>query len=683
MKTYLTDWKTNQQELNADMIRVEALEPVWDLSQGWHPDIESDNSLYDPMIRRPLQLKKVDGMPRLVAMAPEGVVTGHVMMKDSNTISLIQPDQNAPILPLFARDLAGRIIYIGTTRHKQKTKEHKSHLMPFGSMHFDESKVGFNLLERTFFCPFRMVEMSTKLQGSVSGSEGLAAAVTYFAPNLYPYKLRLDTFYQDGWRIPQTERLFVTPVNEKVTADRASSELLKLWKGKPEDQTYEEFVEANEQFMEDIFQRGCTLIPTIEAYNGVNKVDDDFNHVGFWSGRAVVGLHEIVSQEESDAPQGTILKVLEPGFITAKDISPARVVVSDGMKFKSSETERFATARPKRSYPDLRLPHQRTTSKWGAIWVPTHPADFEEPVMWDWEDESSGRFVQTRGPIWDPLHYYYACTPKILDSFKRLRLRRNINLVKVPDDMLTKFHPVVEFRGFDSFNVGKKKLEIQSASLIPTSIFHQSDESCVCDVGYHPLPISFEFELDNWWFPDMAPKNRVTDIIPLNVESRLVGVIRPNIPADRFLAAVEGDIMAPWVTDPLAMSSLRADDLENYPYLNRYLKPNVTEEDMTSLVLPYLAEHDEDDYPINQLPTNLVRLMEENWPGLYQIFLGFSRRAMQVDSFRHEMFQKNFMGYIHALWEMTPIDEMFSQADEVRDPKKNLPTSAVSGSAEF
>ncbi len=683
MKKYLIDWN-NKYGLDArDILRIEALEPVWDLGQGWHPDVDVDSSFYDPIIRRPLQLKKVGEMPQLVRISPQGAVTGHVMLKDSGHAALIQPDESAPIAPIFTRDLAGRIIYTGIVRHKNNAKSNP-HLMPMGSVLFDESNAGFDLLERVFFCSFRPLEMTASSPKFVLGSDGLRGTVQYSASNLYPYKLRLDTFYQDGWRIPQTERLYVSPTNEKVTAEKASADLMDLWKRKPEDKTYEQFVEENEATFEDFFKRGCTLIPTVEAYNGLNKVDDDFTHTGFWPGRAVVGLHEVVSQQESDAPQGTILKVLEPGYVTQSTISPARVIVSDGLQYQSQESERYSTPRPKKLYPDLRLPHQRLAAKWGASWLPQHPADFEEPALWGWDGESNGRFVQLRGPVWDPLHYYYSCTPKVIESHRKNRLRRNVNLVRIPDEMLTKFHPVVEMQGFDSFDLPKKSKEIKAGSLLPTSIYHHADPSCITKVGYHPMPIAFEYELDNWWFPDLAPKVRVSSVIPLNVETKLAPVILPNVSPDRFLASVAGSpAEAPWITDPLKYMSPRSSDIENYPELNRYLNPDVSEDDMISLAIAFLAEPEEDEYPINHLPTNLVRAMEENWPGLYQVFLGFSKQANRIATFRENFYKDDIAGYVGSLWYMTPIEKLFDQADEERDPKKNLPTSAVSGSAEF
>lgn len=690
MKTYLTDWpkqpsQQNSQKSNAETLRIAALEPEWDLAQGWHPDIEVDNSFYDSQLRRPLAVKQVPHMPRLVETTPEGAVTGHVMLKDSGYPAIAQPDKNAPILPLFIRDLAGRIVYIGTTRHKQTTKEGAAAAcMPFGSVLVTEEMEGYNLLERVFFSCFRFVEMSDKYVGRVAGGSSLMASLTYFAPNLYPYKLRLDTFYQDGWRLPQTERLFVYPTADPAQAERASAAFVTLWQEKPENQTYEAFVEAHETEITDFFKRGCTLIPTIEAYNGINKVDDDFNHKGFWPGRAVVGLHDIVAHEPSDAPQGTILKVLEPGFVTEKTLHPARVIVSDGADYRDKEGARYTKPRPTRLFPNLRLPHQRLSAKWGAAWLPQHPADFEEPALWGWEEASSGRFVQLRGPVWDPLHYYYACTPKVIESFKKNRLRQNVNLVKIPKEMLERFYPVVEFVGFDSFNIPKKKQEAYTASLLPTTIFHHKDASCLCGIGYHPMPIPFDYELDNWWFPDLAPKRRVSDVIPLNVEKKLVEVIHPNIPPDRFSATLIGDNdNAPWATDPLLLASLRENILENYPYLKRYLEPDVSDEEVLSLALPFLNEREDLPAPLNSLPTPIVRAMEANWPGLYQAFLGVSRKAQQIEAFRHTLYTEDFSGYMAAFWNMTPLEELFDRAEETKDPKKNLPNAAVTGAAEY
>ena len=685
MKTYRSEWTDKAIEDDADQLRIEALEPIWDLSQGWHPDIDGDPSFYDAALRRPLQAKKVPNIPSLISLCPEGAVTGHVRVKDGGTISLTQPDRAAPILPLFVRDLAGRVIYIGTTKHRQNSAlVSNPHLMPQGSAVFEEGSRGYDLLERVFACPFRFLEMSDKPRGSVSGQEDMAAVVSYFAPNLYPYKLRMDTFYQDGWRLPQTERLFVQPVNERITAERASAALKKLWREKPDDMDYETFLEKNEESILSSFANGCTLIPTLEAFNGINKVDDNFEQTGFWPGRAVTGLHEIVAQEESDAPHGTILKVLELGYVTAQEVQPARVIVSDGRNYQAGETDRYTKSRPRKMYPDLRLPHQRLSAKWGACWIPRHPADFEDPIIWDWEEASSGRFVQTKGPVWDPLHYYYGCVPKVIEAFQKNRVRKNINLVKVPDEMLRRFYPVIDCVGFDSFDLPKKRHLQHMASLLPTSIYHENDTDALCPVGYHPLPISYEYELDNWWFPDLAPKYRISDEVPLNVESHLVKVVRPDISSDKFIASVKRDGQeAPWMTDPLIMSTPRQEPLENYPYLMRYLQPNnVQHDDVVSMVLPYL-EATPEGLPLHAFTNDKIRSIESNWPGLYQVYLSYAQKAAQIVALRHKIFQEQFGEYLYGLWEMVPIDDYFESTEKTTDPKKNLPTAAVSGSAEF
>lgn len=684
MKTYRSEWTNRIRSNDGDSLRIEALEPIWDLSQGWHPDIDGDPSFYDPNLRRPFQVKGVENIPSIISICPEGAVTGHVMVKDGGTISLAQPDKSAPVLPLFVRDLAGRVIYIGITKHRQSSAVASSKLMPPGSALFEESAKGYDLLERVFNCSFRALEISEKAEGEVSGQEDVTAVLSYFAANLHPYKLRLDSFYQDGWRLPQTERLFVTPVNERVVAERAAQSLVKLWTEKTEDTDYETFLENNEEAILSAFKNGCTLIPTLEGFNGINKVNDDFEQTGFWPGRAVAGLHEIVAQEESDAPHGTILKVLELGYVTANEVHPARVIVSDGRNYMAEESQRYSKPRPKKCYPDLRLPHQRLSAKWGTCWIPQHPADFEEPIIWDWEAASSARFVQVKGPVWDPLHYYYGSVSEVLNAFQKNRIRRNVNLVKVPDAMLRRFYPVVELTGYDSYDFPRKKQLAMTGSLLPTSIYHVKDPAAICPVGYHPLPISYEYELDNWWFPDLAPNNRVSFEVPLNVESRLVKVVKPNISTDKYIASVKKEgVEAPWSTDPLTMSVPRQDFLENYPYLMRYLQPNnVQHDDVVSMILPYLATMPE-GLPLNNFTNEKVRNVESNWPGLYQVYLGYAQKASRVVALRHKIFQEQFGEYLYGMWDMVPIDDYFETSEKNTDPKKNLPTSAVSGSAEF
>lgn len=677
MRVYQSEWTLPNARDDEGKLRLGVLEPTWNLLAGWHPDMDLGSSFYDPAVRKPFEVKKIGTVPDMVEVKPQGAVTGHVMMRDGNTAYLSQPEGRVPIMPLFVRDLAGRVVYTGLTRHKQP-EDGPRHIMPAGATLLPDNAEGAHMLEKVYFSPFRFVEMSSEMDGDISGNLGTEAAITYQAPNLYPYKLRMDTFYQEGWRLPQTERVFVKPGVDKATADKAASDLLNLWHKRPKDQTYEAFYEANEQAFDSFFESGCTLMPTLEAFNGNNIVAADFTHEGFWPGKAVQGLHEVVGQKDADSPAGTIIEVLEPGYVTHTDMAKARVIVSNGKGYVSPTDPEDSH---KRLYPDLRLPHQRTSGKWGATWLPVKPVDFEEPAIWDWDMEGAGRFAQTRGPLWDPLHYYYECVPEVVKAFQENRTRRNINIVKVPEHALGRFYPVTETRGFDTQNVPLLKERREALSLLPTSIVWHEDVTAQTGIGYHPLPLGFEHELDNWWLPDLAPKYRVSATIPLNVEQSMAKVIHPKISPDKYIATVKGDKdECPWISDPLYLMPATSDDRENYPYLKRYLSPTgVPEAEVREMILPFLQRVDLEDEAIHDLDVETIRRLEENWPGLYQIILTANRKAEEAVKFRHSLFKSDYEKYLKALWEATLMQDLYQKVEDARDPKLKLPSSAVMG----
>ena len=677
MKVYASEWTYPDVRDNPESLRLGVLAPTWNLHAGWHPDMALSSSFYDPQVRKPFDVKKIGGLPDMVEVKPQGAVTGHVMMADSNTVYLNQPDGNIPIAPLFVRDLAGRIVYTGLVPHKLPEAQ-PEHIMPTGAVLFPEESEGADLLEKIYFSPFRFIEMSDQMGGQVSGKIATEAATTYMAPNLYPYKLRMDTFYQEGWRIPQTERLFVNPNADRASAEKASSDLLNLWHKRETDQSYETFLEAHESDISAFFEAGCTLIPTIEAFNGNNIVSQAFTHEGFWPGKAVQGLHDIVGQKDDDSPSGTILEVLDPGYVTKADISQARVIVSNGKDYVSpTDPDRSH----KRVYPDLRLPHQRTSGKWGVTWLPLKPIDFEDPALWDWEKEGAGRFVQSRGPLWDPLHYYYACTPEVIKAFEENRMRRNINIVKVPEHALGRFYPIVEMRGFDTQNMPLKKSRKDSLSLLISSLIWHEDVTAHTQVGYHPLPMNYEYELDNWWFPDLAPKYRASPTIPLNVEKSMANVIQPKISPDKYMATVVGDAQnCPWVTDPLYLLSPQNDAQSNFPYLKRYLMPTgVPYPEMSEMSLPFLQAVKLENTDMHDIDVEMIRNLEENFPGLYHIILNANQKAEEAVKLRHSLFKSNYEKYLKALWDMTLMQDLYQHIEQQKDPKLKLPSAAIMG----
>ncbi|PZP39325.1 MAG: hypothetical protein DI585_04410 [Pseudomonas fluorescens] len=341
----------------------------------------------------------------------------------------------------------------------------------------------------------------------MAGQSDLTLRSLTSAAHGIPYKLRPDTFYADGWRVPQVARIYAIPV-APLQAQVAADELLQRWRGRPAGQGYEEFYDASggETWFEELFQRGCTVIPTLEAYNGRYHIDGDYVATAVDPGRAVPGLHDVVRREASEYPEGTILAVEEPGWVTSTFIQPARVIVSDGSGFVAPDA-------PLPLLPNLALPHMRVGGAWGAVWLPTHPEHFAEPAMYDWD--ATGHFVQISGPLWDPLHYTYACSAQLLRAVRK-PLEGYPGLYVLPESLKMRFHPVVEFTSYDAYNERTAQQRLQDAShpLYGCGIDSVPLMRPVASVGYHPLPWGLEYELDPAHMPELNPRHRISPCPP-------------------------------------------------------------------------------------------------------------------------------------------------------------------------
>ena len=655
----------------------------WDIGLGEHPSLITTNvDVLSSASRRVFTDLKYDGPYSFLTLPPVGNIYGHNTASDAGYQALISNTDPACVSPLFVRDLAGRTIYIGlgpeVRPEGEWTDGNQQVLFPKNCLMVDASVQGTELIENVFFTSFRCLDASTGHYGVPADAPQNRIAGFYEQPNLYPYKLRLDTFYIDGWRLPQTQMLYVkTEDTLSRTAEEAGASLLRAWAERPTDQSYEDFYEQQgEAYFDKLFQSGCTLIPTIEACNGYNQVGPNFELLDYWSGRAVKGLHEVVERRTDEAPEGTILEVVCPGYALGHRIEPAKVIVSDGAEYVSDNQD---NADPQ--VIDVRLPHPRSSSKWGACWLPTLPKHFEAPAIWGWDDET-GHFMQLRGPVWDPLHYYYASVPEVLKAFESDTLVENRWLVKVPEAMRLRFYPAVAMRGFDVLDAdelaSRQKMSIQPATMIRRF----DDGKASCTVGYHPLPLPLELEIDNWWFPELHPANRQIGELSFKLEDRIVPVIDPKTTPQEYLAVVNPPADAPWVN---AMEHLQMPvqgrPMENYPQLHRY-KGQLTLSEIKALSFVHLEYQFTDGISatsqVEYDPRDFEKV-EAALPGLYQQLKFLDVSAQERMALRQKLYIEHYDTYIMSWWTGGNPQDMAKHTVAEADKRAALPSAATAG----
>lgn len=494
----------------------------WDLRLGYHPTLAH----HLPMLS---QLPLLPDAAQQAALSPLDLPVmltthGHHVVQDAGYLTaaampgaLKEAVDEYPFAPVFVRDLCGRTIHTGLNPLPAAPS---IPIFPSGCQHVPEDHAVAPYIENALFLTWRRIECAAPLDDApvLAGHPELSLRALIARPQQYAYKLRPDTFYADGWRLPQVCRVFAMPL-PPLEAQAAADELLERWQNRPEGQDYEAFYDANngDTWFPELFQRGCTVIPTLEAYNGRYHVEDDFTASAVEPGRAVHGLHEIVAREESDLPEGTILTVEEPGWVAATLVKPARVTVSDGSGFVQPEG-------PQPQIPNLSLPHARLGGQWGAVWLPTHPQHFAEPALYDWD--ATGHFVQISGPLWDPLHYTYSCTGQLVRA-ARHPLPDMPSLYNLPETLKARFHPIVGLTSYDTLNQRTAQQRAQSLShpLFGSAVDTVPLGKSVTDIGYHPLPWALEYELDPAHLPALNPRHRVSPC-PLPLQERLAPVAR-------------------------------------------------------------------------------------------------------------------------------------------------------------
>lgn len=596
------------------------------------------------------------GMNKIDPEAESSVENGHVCMQDNEYHAGAQFEHLVAVAPTLVRDLAGRLVHIGQGPLVKLAEEWANGLTKTFPRF---CSLAPSSMEGKVYTSFRTLDVSLEMDARKSGQRKGADYVIYKNPNLYPYKLRLDSFYADGHRVPQTELLYVKDEGLTLTETESSAaEFFTKWEERGS-LSYEEWYEKNdgESWFSSLFEKGVTVIPTLEACNGYNHVSADFELQDFWPGRAVSGLHKIVSKVQSDAPEGTILEVKKPGVAMARRIELAEVVVSDGSGYKTPHVND-----PQPYLPDLRLPHTRCSAEWGACHLPTHPSHFEKPALWGW-DELTGRFLQMSGPLWDPLHYYYKSVDEVVRSFKG---EAGQTVFPVPEHMKTRFYPITTMHGYDVIDADVYASRKDANIRIDSAIRRKPLDEESSTLGYHPLPLEIEYELDNWWFPELAPNHRVQAAPPPALSKRLLGVIRSNVSPSYYAKEVEGQDW--WIadTDNLKIATGRA--LEDYPFLIRYLG---AENDLSkssewfTLHLEHIEEEVFQSSAYQLWPDDKPETLDRVSTGYFSALMDMRTKGLELTGLRHRMFREFPEYYYAAFWSMISTDDLIAELQEI------------------
>ena len=639
--------------------RLNVRSHVWDMTLGEH--FFTNFKHKDVICRKVKNIDIVDESvaDSIFAVTPAGDVNGHMTVATDTIAYLNNTDKEVPIMPNYVRDLAGRVICIAECFPLQKESA-KSKRFPVGSFVVDETVDSSGLLENIFFSNFRTLDMSKTESDNMSGYVGTDVFYSYPNANLHPYKLRVDTFYQDGWRIPQTEMLYAHKPTEDSNLDFLVKEFDEKWDNFTNKYDYEAFYEhcGGEEYFNSLFEKGLTLIPTLEGYNANPIVDRDFNLVDFHHGKYVAEFHDLVEYVDSELPSGTIVNVVEPGYMTTLMLKKARVVVSNGALYQTQHEQD-----PNPLYPDLRLPHQRTSSKWGDVHVPTHPEHFEHAAIWGW-DSKTGMFLQEKGPIWDPLHYYYESTDKIIDAYQGDVVDDNYWFYEVPEEMKMRFYPVVPLEGFDLFDNFEKEDRYEHMARPYTYCKRYTEEVFSVNVGYHPMPIAFEYELDSWFAPELSPVKRVLTDVPLNLRESLMPVIQCNVPAKLYLKkqAESSDKVAYWTEDLNSMADSVGEFKRDYQYLLRYTD-NITAinrvKELYKVYLVYPFNINTDMLKSEYLSTvEVPKSIDESIRDMSLAYYDLKDKSFERVKNKHKLFVEMYDEYIMASWNSSDSNDL-------------------------
>lgn len=562
---------------------------------------------------------------------------GHHMVADQTYLAAAGQEDAWPLAPLYVRDLAGRVIHTGLNPLPVVPD---SPVMPHTFRGVDDATPGAEMLEQVFLTGFRRLELAHGPGMALTGRPDTLLHAQYDCPHHYPYKLRVDSFYIDGFRLPQVERLFVADA-DPLTAKAMGDAMLAAW-AKHEGGDYEAFHEAmgGDEWVERMFKAGCTLIPTMEGYNGFYKVTADFGMADVWPGAAVEGLHEVVEVVADASPAGTILRVVAPGYATREGVVAAKVVASDGSLYASPHT-----SDPAPLWPDPKLPHPRLAP--GAeVWLPTHPSHFEVPALWDWD--AAGHFRQVAGPLWDPLHYVYASAPKIIRAFRHGWVENPL-LAKVPEEMRPLFHPVIAQTWYDTVSTATAAQRGRMA--VQTPLAHSALDMVplgrtVAGIGYHPLPEALAYAFDPFGLPELSPRHN-----PTEAPGPVAPVIVPDMDAAtaQKLLAVTPEPARLALTNP----DLWREPAKPYAHLDRYVPGTEAPDAPARLGFCYLP-----DLPTSELMVNVKRFFSSRatrnalnalGKGVEEAMFAFREEALALRRTRHRLARK-YPGWFLWLW---------------------------------
>jgi hypothetical protein len=439
---------------------------------------------------------------------------GHHTVVDAGPRHASQPEllDEMPLAPVFVRDLCGRVIHTGLLPLPTLPQ---LPLFPAGCADVPASMGGAGYLEQAVFTLWTLLDISPPAGVAGAGLGGQLLRAAYAHPGAYPYKIRPNTFYADGWRLPQVPRVFT---RRGPNAEALGDAFMHRWTSRPANQTYEAFYESveGERWYEELFLEGVTIIPTLEAYNGAFQVNDDYSLQGVEAGRAVPGLHTVVEQRDSTQPLGTILDVIAPGFGTATRVVPAQVVVSRGPSLIPSNA----------LLPNLSLPHPHVAAAWGACWLPTQPQHFAAPALWDWQPD--GHFCQISGPLWCPQHYVYAATMPLVRATRR-PLPECETLLQLPETLKRGFAPAIAQTWYDTLHE-RTRQERQGAPSHPltgTALDPLPLAQSIASLGYHPLPSHWPTPLQAAMFPEMRHQGG-QNACPAELAGRLAPTATPT-----------------------------------------------------------------------------------------------------------------------------------------------------------
>lgn len=622
---------------------------------------------------------------------------GHNVWEDTNYLQLIDVDRAVPVSPLLVRDLAGRVVYIGNGPEARGVENWAAYyhtaeegaealalarnlpaaVFPKGCAVVPDEVQEMLGVEQVVLAKWRCLENSLDFLARPSAHDPEVGTVAgnFLGANLHPYKLRMDSFYTDGWRLPQVEAVFALPQSLATRkADTLGEELVKAWEGRPAGEGYDAWVErmGGEAWAEDLFAKGCTLIPTFEGHNGYVVVGEDYSIKDYWPGRAVPGLHMVEESRADKAPVGTILDVLSPGYVTGDKVVPARVVVSDGTGYVSPHMTDLAPL-----IPNLFLPHTRCVSIWGACWLPTRPRHFEPPALWGW-DVMTGKFLQQSGPLWDPLHYVYESVDVVRAAVEAAEGKV---LVEIPDAMAGRFYPITALQGFDVLSVAArdarkaKKIPLKSAlARVPRwkNVADGAEQTEGATLGYHPLPLEFEVELDSWGFPELHPANRAHGVCPEELEERICPVALPKVSRLAYFAALDVPEDALWLRDEGLQGEPTEETLENYPYLIRYVTPDLSAQDVLQVAMPPFLSDPGLDWltkPVQELwaEEDNAAVLDDLVPGLHADVWNRREMGIQLMRVRHHIYRSNIGLYTLAWWRGMDYPELIEFFDAVRE----------------